>query len=122
MRRFASAEVAQSPSCVPEHAQFVVFTQKSKQRAQRALLENVISALWAIPGNVTECPDSLLPDIVDRRGQQLNELWNSASVDDSLSMLSGARSNVRERPCCLELLVDESNYGRLHIFRVYRRT
>jgi hypothetical protein len=66
LRRLATAKVAQRPGCVPHHAELVILAQKRQQRAEGALLQNIITALWAVAGDVAQCPDSLLPDIEHR--------------------------------------------------------
>ena len=104
LRRLSSAEVAQSPGCISQHAQFVVLAKKREKRTQCALLKDVIPALRAVSSNVAQRPNGLLSNIVYVRGQQLDELRDSAGANDSLCVLCGARCNVRERPGGLELI------------------
>jgi len=98
LRRLATAEVAERPSGVAKHAQLVVFAQKLEQRPQGALLENIVSALWAISCNVAESPDSLLAHIEDGGGEEIDEFGNGLSVDDDLSVFRGARRDVGQSP------------------------
>lgn len=65
LRRLAPAEVAECPSSIPQHAEFVVFAEQLQKRPQGALPKNVISALWAVASNVAQGPDCLLPDVQD---------------------------------------------------------
>lgn len=103
LRRLAPAEVAQRPGRVPEHAELVVLAQESQQGAESTLLQDVITALWAVTGDVTQSPNSLLPDIVNRRREQLDELRDSASTDDGLSVVGSTRCDICERPGGFEL-------------------
>ncbi len=66
-------------------------------------MKDIISALWAVTSNVTQSPDCLLANVQDRGRKKVNELRDSPSVDDDLSMLSGARGDVGQGPSSLEL-------------------
>lgn len=103
LRVLAPAEVAKRPRCVPEHAQPVVLVEQRDEGLHSTGAEDKVTALGAVTGDVTECPDGLLADIVNRGRQKLNEDGDSAFVDDDLSVVRGTGSNVRERPCGLEL-------------------
>lgn len=63
LRVLSSAEIAQGPGSISEHAQLVVFAQEGQQGSQGALLQNVVSTLWAVAGDVPESPDGLLANI-----------------------------------------------------------
>ncbi len=76
----ATAEVAESPCGVAEHALLVVFAEKSDQGAHGTGLEDVVAALGAVTGNVTESPNSLLTDVEDGRRKELDEDGNSTSL------------------------------------------
>lgn len=51
----------------------------------------------------SEAGSHLLPDVLRRRGEKLDEDGNSSMVNDDAGVLRGARSDVRERPGGLEL-------------------
>ena len=102
--RLASAEVAERPSGIPEHAELVVLAQEVQQRPQSALLEDVVAALRAITSNVTQGPHSLLPYIGNGRREQFDELRDGLCVDDDLGMFCRTRSDVGQSPSSLELL------------------
>lgn len=63
LRILSSAEVAQGPGGISEHTQLVVFTQERQQGPQSTLLQDVVSALWAVACDVPECPDGLFANI-----------------------------------------------------------
>ena len=101
--RLASAEVAERPSGIPEHAKLVVLAQEVQEWPESTLLENVVTARRAVSSNVAQCPDSLFTNVRNGRGQELDELRNSLSVDHNLSMLGSARRDVGQGPRSLEL-------------------
>ena len=81
----------------------MVLTQKGQEWPEGTLPQNEIAALWAVTGDVTQSPNSLLPDIVNRRREQLDELRDSASTDDGLSVVGSTRCDICERPGGFEL-------------------
>ena len=81
----------------------MVFAKARQQRTKSTLLQYVVPALRAVASDVTQSPNRLLPDVVDLRRQQLNELWDSASADNSLGVVSSTRRNICERPGGFEL-------------------
>lgn len=103
LRGLAPAEIAQSPGGVAEHADLVVFAEKGQQGTESTLLENVVPALRAVTSDVAQSPDSLFPDIEDWGREQLDKFGDSLGADNDLSVLSGARGDVGERPRGLEL-------------------
>ena len=106
--RLSSAKVAQRPGRVPQHAELVVLGQEREQRVERARLENVVSALGRVTGNVSERPHAivsrvrngigrslrLFPDIEDVGGEELDEEGDGAMGDDDLGVLGRARGDV----------------------------
>ena len=109
LRRLASAEVAESPGRVPEHADLVVFAQKSEQGPESTLLENIVPALRAVASDVAEGPHCLLTNIENGRREQLDEFGDSLGVDNDLGVLSSARCDVGKGPCSLELKMRKVN-------------
>lgn len=103
LRVLASAEVGQGPGCVPDHGDLVVLVEEGKERAQCLLLEDVVSALWRVTGDVAERPDGLLTDIEDGRREELDEDGHGPGLDDDLGVVRGAGGDVCQSPCCLEL-------------------
>ena len=103
LRSLSSAEVAQSPGCVPQHAQLAAVTKKSKQRAESASLEDKVTACGAVTSNVTKSPDGLLPDIRLVAAQKLDKDGDSTGLNNDLCLLCGTGGNVGKGPCCLEL-------------------
>lgn len=103
LRALASAEVGERPCGVSKHGNLVVFVEKQKQRRQGVLGQHIVSALGTVTSNVAKSPDGLLANIGDVGGQELAEDRDGASVDDDLSVLRGARSNVGECPSSLKL-------------------
>jgi hypothetical protein len=67
------------------------------------LLKNVVPALRAISGYISQCPNCLLTNIQDRRGEKVDKLWDSLGADDNLSMLRSSRRNVGKCPSSFEL-------------------
>src|SRR4051812_41368868 len=98
LRRLSTAEIAEGPGGVPQHAQLPAVAKQSKERTERPLLQNKIPARRAISGNVTESPNSLLTDIWLVAAEQLDENWDCTSFNYHLCLLSGAGCDVRESP------------------------
>jgi hypothetical protein len=67
------------------------------------LLENVVPALWAVPGDVAEGPNSLLADVKNRRQEEVDEFGDSICLDHNLCVFGCSRGNVGQRPGSLEL-------------------
>lgn len=103
LRGLAAAEVAECPGSVPEHAQLPAVAKEADKRSERALSEHVIPAVRAVTSNVTQRPNGLLPNIRLGAAEQLNKDGNGSGLDDDLSLLCGARSNVSKGPGGLEL-------------------
>ena len=103
--RLASAEVAERPSGIPEHAELVVLAKEVQQGTQSSLLQDVIAALRAVSSNVTERPDSLLAHVGDGGREELDKLWNGLRVDDNLGVLGRSGGDVGQSPRGLELKV-----------------
>ena len=104
--RLATAEVAECPCGIAEHAQLAAVTEKVEQWAECTLGKNIITACWAVSGNVTKGPDSLFPHVWLVAAEELNEDGHGTGLDDHLRLLGGAGCNIRERPGSFEL--DES--------------
>ena len=66
LRGLSTAEVAQGPGSIPQHANFVVLAQKSEEGPEGTLLEDIIPALWAVTSDVPQRPNSLLSDVENR--------------------------------------------------------
>jgi hypothetical protein len=99
----STAEIAECPGGVPEHAQLAAVTEKSKQRAEGTGSKNEVAARGAITGNVTKGPNSLLPDIRLVAAKKLDEDGDGACLNDDLCLLGGARGDVGKSPCGLKL-------------------
>lgn len=67
LRRLASAEIAERPSRIPEHAQFVVLAEQSEKRLQSSFLQYIVPALRTVACNITKGPNSLFTHIQHRR-------------------------------------------------------
>ena len=103
LRSLASAEVAEGPGCVPQHAQLAAVTQKGKQGAESTGLENKVAACGAVTGDVAKRPHGLLPDVRLVAAEQFDEDGDGTGLDDDLCLLCGAGGNVGEGPGGLEL-------------------
>lgn len=44
----------------------MMFTQESQERSQGSLLEDIVSALGTVTGDISECPHGLLANIENR--------------------------------------------------------
>ena len=95
LRALTTAEVGERPSRIPLHAELVILAQKRQKRPQGTLLENVISANWAVTGDISQSPNGLLADIENGGGEQPDELRDGVGVDDHLGVVSGSGSNIR---------------------------
>lgn len=105
----ATAEVAQGPGGVAQHAELAAVTKQSQQRLQGAAAQDVVAALWAVTGNVSEGPHSLLADIGLWAGEELDKDGDGAGLDNNLGLCSTTGGDVGEGPGGLEL--DESVGG-----------
>lgn len=99
----ATAEVAEGPSCVAQHAELPAIADQGQERAESARTENEVAALRAITGNVSESPDCLLSDIRFRVVEEFDEDGNSASLNDDLGLLGRSGSNIGQSPGGLKL-------------------
>jgi len=81
----------------------VVLVQQGEERRESSLLEDVVSALGRVSGDVSERPDGLLPDVEDGRGEELDEERDGVGVNDDLGVIRGSRGDVGESPGGLEL-------------------
>jgi DNA polymerase III psi subunit len=66
--RLSTAEVAQSPRRISQHAKFMILAEQGQERSKSALLQDVVTALGAVTSDVTESPYSLLPHVVHACG------------------------------------------------------
>lgn len=99
----ATAEVAEGPGCVAEHAKLAAVAKQVEQRLQGIAAEDIVTAAGAVTSNVAESPDSLFPDIRLRTRKELDEDGDSSGLDDDLRLGCRAGGNVCEGPCSLEL-------------------
>lgn len=103
LRCLATAEVAQRPGGIPQHAQLAAVTKQGKQGAEGAGLQHKVTACGAVASNVAESPDSLLADVGLVAAKQLDEDGDGARLDDDLCLLCGPGGDVGEGPCGLKL-------------------
>lgn len=68
----------------------MVLVQQSEERGEGILLEDVVAALGAVAGDVTQSPDSLLAHVQNRGGEKLDEDGHCALVDDHLGVVRSA--------------------------------
>ena len=99
----ATAEVAQGPCSVPQHAQLAAVTKQVDKRAKSASLQDKVTAGRAVTGNVSKGPDGLLAHIGLVAAQELDEDGDGAGLDDDLGLLCGPGGDVGKCPCGLEL-------------------
>ena len=104
LRVLSPAEVAEGPGSVPKHGELVVLVQQGEERRKSSLLEDVVSALGRVSGDISERPDGLLPDVENGRGEELDEERDGVGVNDDLGVIRGSRSDVGESPGGLELM------------------
>jgi hypothetical protein len=84
LRGLATAEVAEGPSCVAEHAQLTAIVDEVQERAQGTGTQNEITAVRAVTSNVSEGPNGLLADIGLGAAEELDEDGHSTGGDDNL--------------------------------------
>ena len=101
--RLATAEIAESPRSIAEHAQLAAVTKQIEEWSESTLRQNIVTARWAVTSNVTESPDSLFPHIRLMAAEKLDKDGYGASLDDDLCLLGGAGSDVGESPGSFEL-------------------
>jgi hypothetical protein len=99
----STAEVAECPGGVPQHAQLAAVTEKSEEWAEGTSSKNKVAARGAVTSNVAESPNGLLPDIRLVAAEQFDEDGDGASLNDDLCLLGGTRGNVGKGPCGLKL-------------------
>lgn len=76
----------------------MLLAEKGQQWAEGTSLEDIIAALGAVAGNVSESPDSLLADICDWRREKVDEFGDSLGLNDDLGVLGSAGGDVGEGP------------------------
>lgn len=99
----STAEVAQSPCSVAEHAKLAAVAEKVKEGLESATAEDIVTAVRAITGDVTKSPDGLFPNVRLRASKQLDKDRDSAGLNDDLGLGGGAGGNVGQGPSSLEL-------------------
>lgn len=99
----ATAEVAESPGSVAEHAQLAAIIDEVKKGAQSTGTKNKVTAVRAVTSNVSKGPHGLFTDIGLRAAKQLDEDGDGTSFDDDLGLLGGAGGNVGQSPGRLKL-------------------
>lgn len=99
----ASAEVGQSPCGVSDHGELLGVCGNVDERLESVALENVISALRGVTGNVTESPHGLLSHIGLGRVQEVHKQRHSSGINHNLGLFAGTGSDVGQSPCGLEL-------------------
>lgn len=99
----ATAEVAQSPGSVAEHAQLAAVTKEGQKWLESTARQDVVAACWGVTSNVTESPNGLFADIWLVTAEKLDEDWDGTGLDDDLGLLSRAGGDVGQSPCSLEL-------------------
>jgi len=99
----AAAEVAKSPGGVSKHAELTAVSKKAQQRAESTLAEDIIAALRAVAGNVTQSPNSLFPDIGLGAAKKLNENRDGTGLDDNLGLGCGSAGDISQGPSGLKL-------------------
>lgn len=67
LRLLSSTEVAQGPSSIPKHAEFVLLVEHSEEWLEGTGLNDVVATGRTISGDVSQCPNSLLADVEDGR-------------------------------------------------------
>lgn len=103
LRSLSTAEVAEGPGSISEHAQLAAVAQKAEERRQSSSRQDVVAALGRVSSNVTQSPNSLLSHIGLVARKQFDEDRNCAGFDDDLGLCSGTRGDVGESPSSLEL-------------------
>ena len=98
-----TTKVAQRPRRIPQHAHLVVFTKQLQESLHTAMLQDKVTALGRVTGNVTQGPHGLLTYIQHWRKKEVNENRHGAAVDDHLRVLRGTRSNVGKSPSSFKL-------------------
>ena len=71
--------------------------------ANTHLIDDEISAVRRIAGDVADGPDGLLLNVLGRRPEKLDENGDSSGVDDHPRLRGGAAGDVGQRPSGLEL-------------------
>jgi hypothetical protein len=99
----ATAEVAESPCGVAEHAQLAAIVDEVQEGAKSTGTENEITAVRAVTSNVTKGPDGLLTDIGLGAAKKLNENGDGTGLDNNLGLLGGTGCNVGQGPGRLKL-------------------
>ena len=109
LRRLATAEVAQSPSSIPKHAQLAAVAKEGQERLESAATEDIITAVRAVSRDVAKRPDRLFAHIGLGARKKLNKYRHGTSFNNDLGLSGRARGDIRQGPRGLEL--DESVGG-----------
>ena len=103
LRGLATAEVAESPGGVSQHAKLPAIAKQLEERAKGTLLEHKVTTGWAVASDITQRPDGLLANIWLMAAEKLHKDWDGASFDDHLCLFSRAGGDVRQRPSGFKL-------------------
>lgn len=74
-----------------------------QQRRQDIIMEDKVTAFWAITGNVSQCPNGLFLNVLELRRKQTNKNRHCASVYHHSGLVRSTRRYVCQRPCGLKL-------------------
>lgn len=103
LRGLATAEVAQRPGGISEHAELAAVAKQGQQRLEGAAAEDIVAAVGAVSRNVAQGPDGLFPDIRLGTREELDEYRDRAGLNDDLGLAGGTGSDIRQGPSGLEL-------------------
>ena len=67
------------------------------------LCNNIVSAIWRIPSNISQCPNCLFLNIFWTGWHQLQKYWHSSWINDYPSLSRSSTCNIGQSPCCFKL-------------------
>lgn len=80
--RFASTEIRESPSSIPQHRELGAFLQLFKQWPQGAMLQDKVPALWRVSSNVSQGPHGLQDTYTAQVQTEANDLTVKPTAEE----------------------------------------
>ena len=100
-----SAQIRHCPWNVLQEGNAWVMLRQSKLLHWRndTSIQDHISQIWSITGNITQSPNSLLNNFRNAAAKKTNKGWNGALFDDGAGLARMTRSNIGQGPSGFEL-------------------
>merc|ERR1719347_20982 len=102
-RGSCSSEITDGPGYITEEWGGCLRVNQGEQWLDDTIVDDKITHNGPITCDITECPYSLLANILVWASQQLHKMWDSTAVHDSLGLVRSSRCDIGQSPCGLKL-------------------